>query len=212
MATYQTTNLNEEYFMKGSFKIEYAPIVADETAAVWVDLGGCDDPSFVEETTFLEGSPSNATKPDMNFGIADQKVNIGFAPWAFNPTNYMALRGGVDVLETDADGNRKVSTGGLSKMTPVMIRFSNFRKDIATADDVTQYPNLTLVAGTTPIVRTTTFISYRTSVTSGISVTGKRDDDTAAAINFPFQMQGVIDEDRTAGDQLFSVNYSVAVA
>lgn len=212
MARYQSTNLFPETMMKGSFKVEYAPMVSDETAAVWVDLGGVDDCSFVEETTFLEGSPSNATKPDMLDGIADQKVNIGFSPWSLNPTNYMALRGGIDTLTTDTDGNRKVSTGGKTTMTPVMTRFTNTREDIATADDVTQYPNLTLVAGTTAIIRVTTFISYKTTITSGASITGKRDDDTAGAISFPFTMQGVIDEDRTTGDQLYSINYSVVLA
>lgn len=212
MARYQSTNLFPETMMKGSFKVEYAPIVADETAAAWVDLGGVDDCSFVEETTFLEGSPSNATKPDMLDGIADQKVNIGFSPWSLNPTNYMALRGGIDTLTTDADGNRKVSTGGKTRMTPVMTRFTNTREDIATAEDATQYPSLSLVAGTTAIIRVTTFIGYKCTITSGASVTGKRDDDTAGAINFPFTMQGVMDEDRLVGDQLYSINYSVVLA
>lgn len=212
MAKYQSTNLFPETMMKGSFKVEYAPIVADEAAAVWVDVGGADDCSFVEETSFLEGSPSNATKPDMLDGVSDQKVNIGFSPWSLNPTNYMALRGGIDTLTTAVSGNRKVATGGKTKMTPVMMRFTNTREDIATAADVTQYAALLLVAGTTKIIRATSFISYKTTITSGASITGKRDDDTAGAINFPFTMQGVMDEDRTSGDQLYSINYSVVVA
>ena len=209
MALYQSTEILPETMMKGSFKVEYAPIVSDHTSAVWVDVGMADDCSFVEEATFLEGSPSNGTKPAINTGVAEQKLTIGFSPWSLDPTNYMALRGGIDTLETDVNGNRSVYTGGKTNITPIMIRFSNRRDDIATAADVTQYPNESLVAGTTPIWRDTEFISFKTTITSGSNITGKRDDDTDAAIRFPFTMEGLEDTDRDAGKQLYVVEYKV---
>jgi hypothetical protein len=202
------TEILPETMMKGSFKVEYAPIVADHTLAVWVDVGMADDCSFVEEATFLEGSPSNGTKPAINTGVAEQKVNIAFSPWSLDPTNYMALRGAIDTLETDVDGNRSIYTGGLTNITELMMRFTNRRDDVATAADVIQYPNELLVAGD-PIYRDTYFTSFKCSMTAGASITGKRDDDTDAAIRFPFAMQGIQDTDRDAGKQLFVIEYKV---
>lgn len=208
MPQYQTTEILPETMMKGSFKIEYAPIVADHTAAVWVDVGMCDDPSFTEELTPLEGSPSNGSKPKINIGVADQKINMAFSPWSLDPTNYMALRGGIDTLETDADGNRTIYSGGGCDQESVMMRFSNRRCDVATADDVTQYPNEALVAGD-PIYRDIRFIAFKANMTSGATITGKRDDDTDAAIRFPFTMMGEQDTTRDAGKQVWAIEYVV---
>jgi hypothetical protein len=208
MAQYQTTEILPETMMKGSFKVEYAPIVADHTTGVWVDVGMADDCSFVEEATFLEGSPSNGTKPQINTGVAEQKVAIGFSPWSLDPTNYMALRGQIDTLETDVDGNRSIYTGGKTNITEIMMRFTNRRDDVATADDVTQYPTELLVEGD-PIYRDTAFTAFRCAMTAGASITGKRDDDTDAALRFPFTMEGLQDTDRTVGKQLFVIEYKV---
>jgi len=208
MAQYQTTEILPETMMKGSFKVEYAPMIADHTSGVWVDVGMSDDCSFVEEATFLEGSPSNGTKPQINTGVAEQKVTIGFSPWSLDPTNYMALRGEIDTLVTDVDGNRSIFTGGLTNITELMMRFTNRRDDVATAADVSQYPNESLIAGD-PIYRDTAFVAFKCSMTTGASITGKRDDDTDAAMRFPFTMQGIQDTDRDAGKQLFVIEYSV---
>lgn len=208
MARYQTTELHPEYMLKGAFKIEYAPIVADHTAAVWVDVGFCDDPSMVEEMTFLDGSPFNGTKPDINFGVAEQKLTISFSPWELYPTAYIAMRGGIDTLETDVDGNQSIYSGGGCDLTPVMMRFSNRRCDTATADDVTQYPNESLVVGDA-ITREVRFVAFKCSVTSGANITGKRDDDTDAALRFPMTMEGVQDDTRTEGKNLWVIEYAV---
>jgi len=208
MAQYQTTEILPETMMKGSFKVEYAPVVADHTAAVWVDVGMADDCSFAEEATFLEGSPSNGTKPAINTGVAGQKVAIAFSPWSLDPTNYMALRGGIDTLVTDVDGNRTIFTGGKTNIVTSMMKFSNRRDDVATAADVIQYPNESLVAGD-PIYRDTSFVAFKCSLTSGANITGKRDDDTDAAMRFPFTMEGIEDTDRDAGKQLFAIEYVV---
>ena len=209
MAQYQTTEILPETMMKGSFKVEYAPVIADHTAAVWVDTGMADDCSFIEDASLLDGSPSNGTKPAINTGIAAQKVAIAFSPWSLDPTNYMALRGAIDTLVTDGvTGYRSVWTGGKSNITPVMMRFTNRRDDVATAADVTQYPSASLVAGD-PIYRDTKFTAFKCSMTAGASITGKRDDDTDAALRFPFAMEGIEDDTRDAGKQLFVIEYEV---
>jgi len=208
MAQYQTTEILPETMMKGNFKVEYAPMVADYTAGAWVNVGMADDCSFVEEATFLEGSPSNGVKPKINTGVASQKLAIAFSPWSLDPTNYMALRGGIDTLVTNTGGNRTIFTGGKSNITPIMIRFSNRRGDVASAADVTQYAALTLTAGDA-IYRDTTFTAFKTTVTSGASITGKRDDDADAALRFPFTMEGLEDTDLNAGKQLYAIDYVV---
>lgn len=209
MAQYQTTEILPETMMKGSFKVEYAPMVADHTTGVWVDVGMADDCSFVEEATFLEGTPSNSAKPKINTGVAEQKVAIGFSPWSLDPTNYIALRGGIDTLETDGvTGNRSIWTGGGCDMTPVMIRFTNRRCDTATAEDVTQYPAELLTLGDA-IYRDTSFTAFKSTITSGANITGKRDDDADAALRFPFTMEAIQDITRDEGKQLYVIEYSV---
>lgn len=210
MAQYQTTEILPETMMKGSFKVEYAPMVADYTSGVWVDVGMADDCSFVEEAAFLDGSPANGTKPAINTGVASQKVTIGFSPWSLDPTNYMALRGGIDTLVTDGtSGFRSVFTGGKTNIVPIMMRFSNRRDDVATAADVIQYPAATLTEGDA-IYRDTIFTAFKCSMTSGASITGKRDDDTDAAMRFPFTMEGLEDTTLVAGKQLFVIDYEVS--
>lgn len=208
MPQYQTTEILPETMMKGSCKVEYAPIVADHTTAVWVDVGACDDPVFTEELTPLEGSPSNSTKPKINIGVADQKINISFNPWSYDPTNFIAMRGGIDTLETDVDGNRSVFSGGGCFQDSIMMRFSNRRCDVATADDVTQYPNESLTVGDA-IYRDTKFIAFKCHNTSGMNVAFKRDDDTDPALRFPLTFMGEQDTTRATGKQTWVTEYSV---
>lgn len=209
MALYQSTLELKETMLGGSFKVEYAPIVADHTAAVWVEVGYCDNPSFSEEITPLEGSPSNGAKPDINTGIAGQKVGLTFELWSLDPTNIIALRGGIDKLVTDATtGNRTVYTGGGSTQTSIMMRYTNRWKDVATADDVTRYVLEDLTEGD-PVYRDTSFVFFKTNVTAGMAVTSKADDDADKAMRFPVGMDAIEDTDRATLEQLFCTEYSV---
>lgn len=202
MAFYQSRDILKEYQMKGSFKIEYAPYVSDHTTATWVDVGMCDNPSFVENIEFLEGQASNGAKPKINTGIASQNLTIGFDPWAYDVTNFMALRGGIDTLETDGiTGVESVYTGGKTDITEFMIRFTNRREDKATAEDVTKYSSENLTAGD-PIYRDFSVIGFKCAPTSGTNITGKNDNDTDPAIRFPMTFEGMQDTDRPVGKQL----------
>lgn len=205
---YQTSELYPEYMVKGSYKIEYAPIVADHTTAVWVDVGMCDDPVFQEEITPLEGSPSNGVKPKINTGVAQQKITLTFAPWALEPDNYIALRGDIDKKVTDVDGNVTIFSGGGCQQSSMMMRFSNRRCDNATAADVAQYPNESLTVGD-EITREVRFIAFKCNTTGGANITGKRDDDTDAAQRFPWTMEGIHDETRAEKEQVWAIEYLV---
>jgi hypothetical protein len=208
MAYYQSTDILKEFQLKGSFKIEYAPYVADYTAAVWVDAGMCDNPSFVENIEFLEGNASNAAKPEINTGVGKQLLAIAFDPWAYDITNDMFLRGGIDTLVTSADaaaaGLTEVYTGGLTEITPFMIKFTNSRIDKVTAADLIQYTgtDYTGLSEGDPIYRDVSLIGFKCSPTAGTNVTGKNDDDTDAAMRFPKTFEGLEDTTRDSGKQL----------
>lgn len=209
MAFYQSTDILKEYQIKGSFKIEYAPYVADHTTAVWVDVGMCDNPSFVENIEFLDGEASNAAKPDINTGVGKQDLAIGFDPWAYDVTNFLALRGGIDTLETDgATGVDSVYTGGGCDLTEFMIRFTNRRCDKATAADVAKYTAELLTLGD-PIYRDIELIAFKCSPSAGTNITGKADSDTDAAQRFPMTFSGREDTARDVGKQLSVVVRSV---
>ena len=215
MAFYQSKDILKEYQMKGSFKVEYAPYVLDHSAAVWVDVGMCDNPSFVETIEFLEGQASNAAKPDINTGVGKQSLTIGFDPWMYDVTNDMLLRGGIDTLVTNATGEEagqtEVYTGGKTNMTPFMIRFTNRREDKATANDVAQYTGLTGLTVGDAIYRDFSIIGFKCTPTAGTSLTGKNDADTDAALRFPRTFEGLEDTDRDAGKQLSVVKRSISL-
>jgi len=215
MAYYQSTDILKEFQVKGSFKVEYAPYVADHTAAVWVDVGMCDNPSFVETIEFLDGNASNAAKAEINTGVGKQTLAIGFDPWMYDVTNDMLLRGGIDTLVTSADvataGVTEVYTGGKTDITPFMIRFSNRTISKVTADDLTQYTGTDysgLSAGD-PIYRELSAIGFKCTPTAGTSLTGKNDDDTDAAQRFPKTFEGLEDTSRDVGKQLSVVTRNI---
>jgi hypothetical protein len=210
MALYQSTLELKETMLGGSFKVEYAPIVADHTAAVWVEVGYCDNPGFTEEITPLDGSPSNGAKPDINTGIAAQKVALTYELWSLDPTNVIALRGGIDKLVTDVNGVRSVFTGGGSTQIPIMMRYTNRWVDVATAADVSQYTTPALTLGD-PIYRDTSFVFFKTNTTAGMAVTGKSDDEADKAQRFPMAMESIEDTDRDVLEQLFVTEYNVAL-
>ncbi len=215
MAFYQSTDILKEYQAKGSFKIEYAPYVADYTSAVWVDVGMCDNPSFVENIEFLEGNASNAAKPLINTGVGKQLLAIGFDPWAYDITNAMFLRSGIDTLVTSADaataGSTEVFTGGLTEITPFMIRFTNRRVDKVTAADLVQYTgtDYTGLSVGDAIYRDLSMVGFKCSPTAGTNITGKNDDDTDAAMRFPMTFEGLEDTDRDLGKQLSVVTRNI---
>jgi hypothetical protein len=211
MALYQSTLELKETMLGGSFKVEYAPIVADHTAAVWVEVGYCDNPAFTEEITPLEGQPSNGTKPDINTGIAGQKVALNYELWSLDPTNVIALRGGIDKLVTDVNGARSVFTGGGSNQVPIMMRYTNRWADVATAADALQYTTPVVVAGVTPIYRDTSFVFFKTNTVAGMAITGKNDIDADKAQRFPIAMSAEEDVDRDVLEQLFVTEYNIVL-
>lgn len=215
MAYYQSKDIFKEYQMKGSFKVEYAPYVEDHSTAVWVDVGMCDNPSFVENIEFLEGQASNAAKPDINTGVGKQSLAISFEPWMYDVTNDMLMRGGIDTLVTSADaataGITEVYTGGKTEITPFMIRFTNRREDTVTAADLLQYTG-TDYAGLevgSAIYRDVSAIGFKCTPTAGTTLTGKNDADTDAALRFPKAFEGLEDTDRVAGKQLSVVTRNI---
>ncbi len=215
MAFYQSSDILKEYQMKGSFRIFYAPYVADYTSAVWVDVGMCDNPSFVENIEFLEGQASNAAKPLINTGVGKQDLAIGFDPWAYDLTNDMFLRGGIDTLVTSADaataGSTEVYTGGLTEITPFMIKFTNRRVDKVSAADLVQYTgtDYTGLSVGDAIYRDFSMIGFKCSPTAGTNVTGKNDADTDAALRFPKTFEGLEDTTRDIGKQLSVVTRNI---
>ncbi len=215
MAFYQSTDILKEYQIKGSFKIEYAPYVADYTSAAWVDVGMCDNPSFVETIEFLDGQASNAAKADISTGVGKQSLAIGFDPWAYDIVNDMFLRGGIDTLVTSADavtaGATEVFTGGLTEITPFMIRFTNRRIDKVTAADLAQYTGTKYdgLAVGDAIHRDFGMVGFKCTPTAGTSVTGKNDADTDAALRFPKTFEGLEDTARVAGQQLSVVTRDI---
>ncbi len=205
---YQNTEQKKESMLGGSYKVEMSPMAADHHAATWSNLGAVNAPSIAETWTELEGGASNTDKFDINTGVKEQILAIGFELCADDPDDVSALRCGIDVVSEDADGSRIRTTGGFSIQTPIMLKFSNRWKDSATAADVTRYGATgkkydgTLTLGD-PIYRDHEFFVFKANGNVGMSYTAVDDDANTQNQVFPISMKGVEDTDRTEGAQLY---------
>jgi hypothetical protein len=89
--------------------------------------------------------------------------------------------------------NRKLTSGGLSTITSKWFRLTN--KQIVSS--VAKYRYLTL---------------YSASLNAGLNLAFKSSNDADPILEIPISMVAILDATRTAGDQLFAIEDSVAVA
>lgn len=200
MAFKQTTEQYNASIATGSVKFEYADM-GDPDAAVWTDIGYGEGFSLTENMTKLSGTPDNGEMPDVLIGIGSQTADISASLWSLNYDNIIALRGGIDVKVTDT-GVDRYYTGGKTTQTPVMIRMTNRRLDVASAADAAKYTGETLTLGD-DIYRDTTYVFFKVSMTTGDAVAWAADDAENPIAQYPFTMQATEDQSLEVGKQLF---------
>ena len=95
------------------------------------------------------------------------------------------------------------STGGLTNQTPIEVRLTNRNPDTADAADAASTAGISVGDA---IWRTTQYVFYRGTVSTGETVTFPAETGTETIIRYPFEGTFILDPTRTAGDQLFHID------
>lgn len=190
MPLYQNTSVNTDALILGNWKIQVATVatyltVASVASAV-TNLGAGIVNSFGHNITKYDVQAGNA--PDPIEGIADETFVVSGDLIEFTVANVTTAWGGIVTTSTAITTTLSIlSGGGKSEMTPKTFLLTNRR----------------IVNGASV---ETNVIIYKGYMTNGPQFTTKSDNDADPITTYSFEIEGVIDGTRTAGDQLYSIH------
>lgn len=190
MPLYQNTSVTTDALILGNWKIQVATVatyltVASVASAV-TNLGAGMVNSFGHNVTKYDVQAGNA--PDPIEGIADETFVVSGDLMEFTVANVTTAWGGIVTTSTAITTTLSIlSGGGKSEMTPKTFLLTNKR----------------IVNGASV---ETNVIVYKGYMTNGPQFTTKSDNDADPITTYSFEIEGVIDGTRTAGDQLYSIH------
>ena len=190
MPLYQNTSVTTDALILGNWKIQVATVatyltVASVASAV-TNLGAGMVNSFGHNVTKYDVQAGNA--PDPIEGIADETFVISGDLMEFTVANVTTAWGGIVTTSTAITTTLSIlSGGGKSEMTPKTFLLTNKR----------------IVNGASV---ETNVIVYKGYMTNGPQFKTKSDNDADPITTYSFEIEGVIDGTRTAGDQLYSIH------
>lgn len=190
MPLYQNTSVTTDALILGNWKIQVATVatyltVASVASAV-TNLGAGMINSFGHNVTKYDVQAGNA--PDPIEGIADETFVVSGDLMEFTVANVTTAWGGIVTTSTAITTTLSIlSGGGKSEMTPKTFLLTNKR----------------IVNGASV---ETNVIVYKGYMTNGPQFTTKSDNDADPITTYSFEIEGVIDGTRTAGDQLYSIH------
>ena len=190
MPLYQNTSVTTDALILGNWKIQVATVatyltVASVASAV-TNLGAGMVNSFGHNVTKYDVQAGNA--PDPIEGIADETFVVSGDLMEFTVANVTTAWGGIVTTSTAISTTLSIlSGGGKSEMTPKTFLLTNKR----------------IVNGASV---ETNVIVYKGYMTNGPQFTTKSDNDADPITTYSFEIEGVIDGTRTAGDQLYSIH------
>ena len=190
MPLYQNTSVTTDALILGNWKIQVATVatyltVASVASAV-TNLGAGMVNSFGHNVTKYDVQAGNA--PDPIEGIADETFVVSGDLMEFGVANVTTAWGGIVTTSTAITTTLSIlSGGGKSEMSPKTFLLTNRR----------------IVNGASV---ETNVIVYKGYMTNGPQFTTKSDNDADPITTYSFEIEGVIDGTRTAGDQLYSIH------
>lgn len=190
MPLYQNTSVTTDALILGNWKIQVATVatyltVASVASAV-TNLGAGMINSFGHNVTKYDVQAGNA--PDPIEGIADETFVVSGDLMEFTVANVTTAWGGIVTTSTAITTTLSIlSGGGKSEMTPKTFLLTNKR----------------IVNGASV---ETNVIVYKGYMTNGPQFKTKSDNDADPITTYSFEIEGVIDGTRTAGDQLYSIH------
>ena len=191
MPHYQNTGLtNAGTLLQGGWKMEVGAS-AGNLVSSGTNIGLGNLTSITENVEPFAVQAGNG--PDPLEGIAEHSVTINFETIEFYPPTWDEIRGQNFDTENQATAGTYVSgtaniisTGGFTELTSVAMRFTNTK----------------LVTGASVA---TVIVFYKCTITQGLSITAKSDNDEDPVTVIPFVMEAKVDTGRTAGDQLYII-------
>lgn len=187
---YQNTSVNTDALILGNWKIQVATYASYVTVAsvqsAVTNLGAGMVNSFNHNVTMYDVQAGNA--PDPIEGISDETFSVSGDLIEFDVANVTSAWGGMVTTATAITTTLAIlSAGGKSTLEPKTFLLTNRR----------------IVGGASV---ETNIIVYKGYMQNGPQFTTKSDNDADPITTFSFEIQGVIDGTRTAGDQLYSIH------
>jgi roadblock/LC7 domain-containing protein len=193
MPLYQNTAVDTDKLVIGNYMIfggtittainTYLTVTSIESTLTNIGAGIIN--SFGHNVEKYDVQAGNA--PDPIEGIASETFTIAGELIEYDGTKLAAVMGGLVTSSASSGSNWSVVTGGgLSEITPKTFVLVNRR----------------IVAGTSVL---TMIYLYKGTFVNGPQFTAKSDNDTDPINTMSFEIQGEIDGNRTAGDQLYSI-------
>lgn len=184
MPTYQNSSVSKEKLIIGNCKIETA---ASATSSTWTNLGVGMVSNFQHNITKYDVQAGNG--PDPIEGIADENVTIDAELIEYDSSVLAVISCGATTSATGGSGVTVLSAGGNQSLTERAFRLTNTRSYNSTT------------------VTTVMLVKYAT-LSNGVGLTFKGDNDTDPIGIMPIQVVGKNDTNLTAGSQLYTITHT----
>lgn len=191
MPLYQNTSVVSDALLIGNWKIQVATYssaygTVASVASACDNLGAGILNTFNHEVVKYDVQAGNA--PDPIEGIASETVKAAGELMELDVSKFASAYGGITTVATAVTTTLGIiSAGGKAEMTPKTFLLTN-RRNVGTASVETN------------------IIIYKGYMTNGLQMTSKSDNDSDPITTWAFEVEGVIDGTRTAGDQLYSIH------
>ena len=179
MAYHQNSSVNSNKLIIGNAKIETAASVG----ASYVNLGAGMVSAFAHTPTMYDVQAGNA--PDPIEGVAEEVCTLDFELIEYDASVLSAISCGL-VTQTATSVLSTLVAGGNATLTPRVFRITNTRMIGATTSETV----LTIFKGT---------------LTTGISINFKSDNDADPIALMPGQIEGKVDSTLSVGSQLYTL-------
>ena len=190
MALYQNSTVDSDALVIGNWKVQVATYDSAYTTIASVgsavtNLGAGMITGFAHNIEKIDVQAGNA--PDPLEGIASETFTITGDMIEFTMANMVTAFGGIVTTTTAVTTTKSyLSGGGASVMTPKTFLLTNRR----------------IVGGASV---ETNLVVWKGYATNGPQFTTKSDNDADPITSWSFEIEGVIDATRTAGNQLYMI-------
>jgi hypothetical protein len=199
MASYQNTSVTNSKLILGNFKLNVGTVatsmnIATAVTACTANMGAGIINSFTHNVTRYDTQAGNA--PDPIEGVASETVTISGELIEYDHDVLLAAFGGMMASGATASGSttadyKTLTGGGATTLTPKAFLLTNTRMFTG--------------SGGTAITALTYILVHKATFTQGITINSKADGDADPINVIPFEIEGVTNGERTAGDQLFQI-------
>lgn len=199
MASYQNTTVTNSKLMLGNYKITFGTVatsltIASAVTACSTNLGAGIINSFKHNVNRYDTQAGNA--PDPIEGVAAETFTITGQLIEYDHDVIVSAMGGMVTSGASASGSttadfKTITGGGATTLTPKSFLLTNTRMFTG--------------SGATAITALTYILVHKATFTQGLSFTAKGDGDSDPINVIDFEIEGVTNGERAAGDQLFQI-------